>query len=87
MSTDTVRTINPATGETLQPSDVFRSLVIAEPDVPAAMEQLITDPRVAAVSLTGSERAGAAVAAAAGRANARTFYVGGGERPAGPATE
>ncbi len=50
------------------PSDVFRSLVIAEPDVPAATERLITDPRVAAVSLTGSERAGAAVAAAAGRA-------------------
>lgn len=60
------------------PSDVFRSLVIAEPDVPAATERLITDPRVAAVSLTGSERAGAAVA---GRALKKSLLELGGSDP------
>lgn len=49
------------------PDNVFRTLVIAESEVPAASERLLSDPRVSAVSLTGSERAGAAVAALAGR--------------------
>jgi succinate-semialdehyde dehydrogenase / glutarate-semialdehyde dehydrogenase len=60
------------------PPGVFRSLVIAEPDVPAATERLITDPRVAAVSLTGSERA---VAAAAGRALKKSLLELGGSNP------
>lgn len=42
---------------------VFQTLVIE----PEQVEKLITDPRVKAVTVTGSERAGAAVAAAAAR--------------------
>jgi acyl-CoA reductase-like NAD-dependent aldehyde dehydrogenase len=49
------------------PTDVFRSIVVAEADVNDITAALIDDDRVAAVSLTGSERAGAAVAASAGR--------------------
>ena len=49
------------------PEDVFRSIVVAEADVPEVSRALIEDDRIAAVSLTGSERAGAAVASAAGR--------------------
>ena len=44
------------------PQEVFRSLMIGSADVKAVVE----DPRVAAVTLTGSEPAGRSVAAAAG---------------------
>src|SRR5208283_3547623 len=44
------------------PDDVFQTLLIASDQVPA----LIGDPRVKAVSLTGSEPAGAEVASQAG---------------------
>jgi succinate-semialdehyde dehydrogenase/glutarate-semialdehyde dehydrogenase len=50
------------------PEGLFGALVVAEADVPAATQRLIADPRVGAVTITGSERAGRAVGAAAGDA-------------------
>ena len=50
------------------PEGLFGALVVAEPDVPAVTQRLIADPRIGAVTLTGSERAGRAVGAAAGDA-------------------
>ncbi|MDT0213645.1 aldehyde dehydrogenase family protein [Rothia sp. ARF10] len=50
------------------PHGVLRTLVVGEPRVPEVTERLVADPRVAGVTLTGSNRAGAAVGAAAGRA-------------------
>ena len=44
------------------PEGLVTTLVVAEPDVPAAVEGLVGDPRVAAVTLTGSNRAGEMVA-------------------------
>jgi succinate-semialdehyde dehydrogenase/glutarate-semialdehyde dehydrogenase len=63
------------------PDDVFRSVVVAEADVPEVSRALIEDDRIAAVSLTGSERAGAAVAAAAGRAIKKSLLELGGSDP------
>jgi succinate-semialdehyde dehydrogenase/glutarate-semialdehyde dehydrogenase len=63
------------------PDDVFRSIVVAEADVPEVSRALVEDDRIAAVSLTGSERAGAAVAAAAGRAIKKSLLELGGSDP------
>ena len=50
------------------PQGVFTTLLVEETAVPTVTERLIADDRIAAVSLTGSTRAGSAVGAAAGRA-------------------
>jgi succinate-semialdehyde dehydrogenase / glutarate-semialdehyde dehydrogenase len=50
------------------PEGLFGALVVAEADVPTVTQRLIADPRIGAVTITGSERAGRAVGAAAGDA-------------------
>ncbi|HDP95194.1 MAG TPA: NAD-dependent succinate-semialdehyde dehydrogenase [Candidatus Aminicenantes bacterium] len=56
------------------PPNLFQTLLVDA----AAAESLIADPRVAAVSLTGSEEAGRCVAAAAGRVVKKTVLELGG---------
>jgi succinate-semialdehyde dehydrogenase/glutarate-semialdehyde dehydrogenase len=63
------------------PAGVFTSLLVGPGNVPAVSEKLIADPRVAAVTLTGSERAGAFVAAAAGANLKKSVLELGGSDP------
>lgn len=63
------------------PAGLFRSLVVAAEDVPEVSRRVVEDPRIAAVTLTGSERAGSSIAAVAGAAIKKTVLELGGSDP------
>ncbi len=63
------------------PAGLFRALVVAAEDVPDVSRRVVEDPRVAAVTLTGSERAGASIASIAGAAIKKTVLELGGSDP------
>ena len=59
------------------PDGLFRTLLVDEGTVGETTARLLADPRIAAVTITGSDRAGAHVAAAAGRALKSVLELGG----------
>jgi len=63
------------------PAGLFAALVVDEPDVPAVTRRLVQDPRIGAVTITGSERAGRAIGAAAGHAVKKSVLELGGSDP------
>lgn len=63
------------------PVGLFTALVVSEPDVPITVERLIADPRVGAVTVTGSERTGSAVGSIAGREIKKSVLELGGSDP------
>lgn len=63
------------------PAGLFRALIVADTEVGEVTARIIGDPRVAAVTLTGSERAGVSVAAAAGASLKKSVLELGGSDP------
>jgi succinate-semialdehyde dehydrogenase / glutarate-semialdehyde dehydrogenase len=63
------------------PDGLFRALLVDEPAVAETTAGLLADPRIAAVTITGSDRAGAQVAAVAGRALKKSVLELGGSDP------
>jgi succinate-semialdehyde dehydrogenase/glutarate-semialdehyde dehydrogenase len=63
------------------PDGLFRTLLVEEATVGETTARLLADPRIAAVTITGSDRAGAHVAAAAGRALKKSVLELGGSDP------
>jgi succinate-semialdehyde dehydrogenase / glutarate-semialdehyde dehydrogenase len=63
------------------PDGLFRTLLVDEAGVGDTTARLLADPRIAAVTITGSDRAGAHVAAAAGRALKKSVLELGGSDP------
>lgn len=63
------------------PAGLLTALIVAENDVADVTARLIDDDRIAAVTLTGSERAGAAVGSCAGRSIKKSVLELGGADP------